>query len=123
MTKLLTFPDFVAADPELTPYARDLFARINAQAEIVGAAILATRDPAVLRSRSRDPNTCLWLNEQNRIMADALERDPSGRLAAVPALRAWSYMADIPQMWIGLYAVLLEKHINHLKQPSQIAAE
>jgi hypothetical protein len=115
----MDFPDFIAADPELTPYARDLFLRINAEAERVGARIIANTTSDELRQRGGSP----WLLSINATMAAALERDPSGRLAAVPALRAWAYMADIPQMWITWYAALLEKHIDHLKQPSQIAAE
>jgi hypothetical protein len=116
---MTTFPQFVAADPELTPYARDLFARINAEAERVGARIIANTTSDELRRRNGSP----WLLSVNRIMAAALERDPSGRLAAVPALRAWATMADTPQMWITWYAVLLEKHIDHLKQPIAAAAE
>jgi hypothetical protein len=115
----MTFSQFVAADPELTPYARALFLRVNAEAERVGARIIVNTTSDELRQRGGSP----WLLSINTTMAAALERDPSGRLAAVPALRAWSYMADIPQMWIGLYAALLEKHIDHLKQPLAAAAE
>jgi hypothetical protein len=117
--KLLTFPQFVAADPELTPYARDTFLRIDAEAERVGTRIIANTTSDELRARGGSP----WLLGINATLAAALERDPSGRLAAVPALRVWAYMADIPQMWITWYAVLLEKHIDHLKQPIAEAAE
>jgi hypothetical protein len=115
----MTFTQFIEIDPELTPYARDLFARINAEAERVGARIIANTTSDELRARKGSP----WLLSINATMAAALERDPSGRLAAVPALRAWAYMADIPQMWITWYAVLLEKHIDHLRQPLAEAAE
>jgi hypothetical protein len=113
------FPQFVAADPELTPYARVLFLRINAEAERIGARIIANTTSDELRQRGGPP----WLLSISRTMAAALERDPSGRLAAVLALRAWAYMVDVPQMWITWYAALLEKHIDHLKQPIAQAAE
>jgi hypothetical protein len=115
----MDFLQFVAADPELTPYARALFLRVNAEAERVGTRIIANTTSDELRRRDGSP----WLLSINATMAAALERDPSGRLAAVPALRAWAYIADIPQMWIGLYVALLEKHIDHLKQPLAEAAE
>jgi hypothetical protein len=115
----MTFPQFVAADPELTPYAHALFLRINAEAERVGAWIIANTTSDELRARGGSP----WLLSINATMAAALERDPSGRLAAVPALRAGATMADMSQTWITWYVALLEKHIDHLKQPTQIAAE
>jgi hypothetical protein len=120
----MDFPQFIAANPELTPFAREMFLQINARAEMIGAAILATRDPAVLRSRSTDPNACLWLNEQNRIMADALDRDLSGRLAAVPGLRAWaSAPGGVGNTWLNWWVALYKTYLDHIKQPTQIAAE
>jgi hypothetical protein len=116
----MTFPDFIAADPELTPYARDLFARINAEAERVGARVIANTTSDELHRRGGSP----WLLSINATTAAALERDPSGRLAAVPALRAWAAMPDgVGNTWVNFYVALLEKHIDHLKQPIAEAAE
>jgi hypothetical protein len=116
----MTFPQFVAADPELTPYARALFLRINAEAERVGARIIANTTSDGLRQRGGSP----WLLSINRTMAAALERDPSGRLAAVPALRAWAAMpGGAGNTWVNFYVALLEKHIDHLKQPLTQFAE
>jgi hypothetical protein len=116
----MTFPDFIAADPELTPYARDLFIRIDTEAERIGARIIASTTSDELRQRDGSP----WLLSINATMAAALERDPSGWLAAVPALRAWAAMpGGVGNTWVNFYVALLEKHIDHLKQPLTQFAE
>jgi hypothetical protein len=117
---MTTFPQFVATNPKLTPYARAIFLRINAEAERVGARIIVNTTSDDLRQRGGSP----WLLSINATMAAALERDPSGRLAAVPALRAWAAMpGGVGNTWVNWYVALLEKHIDHLKQPLAEAAE
>jgi hypothetical protein len=111
----MTFTQFIELDPELTPYARDLFARINAEAERVGARIIANTTSDELRARSGSP----WLLGINRIMADALARDSSGRLAAVPALRAWAYTAGVSQTWLNWHVELYLKYLDAQKNAAR----
>ena len=82
---MTTFQEFIARHPDLTPFARTVFAQIDKQAEKAGAQLAAIGD--IARLLAADHSLSLSLRHTNQIMADALERDPSGRLAAIPSLR------------------------------------
>lgn len=112
------FVDFIEAMPGLDPIAiRNNYAPIDKQAEIAGAEIAAQASIAELRARQGTPfvvGTC-------RARADALTRDSTGRLAAIPDLQAWAMQPDgIGRHWINWYVVLLNAWIDQHKAPSLV---
>lgn len=112
------FVDFIEAMPGLDPIAiRNNYAPIDKEAEIAGAEIAAQASVAELRARRGTPNVVGMC----RARADALTRDPTGRLAAIPALQVWAEKPDgIGRTWINWYAVLLNAWIDQHKAPSLV---
>lgn len=106
----MTFEDYVSEMPGLSDHARRMYLLIDAKAACVGEKMIASYDLDDLRSRSGSP----WLQGFCNDIADAIERDPSGRLAASPSLRAWAAGPDgIGNSWINFYIALLQAHIEH----------
>ena len=122
---MMTFVEFIETLPGLGRFAIRRFEHIHDQADLLGAK-LAAKDETVLRTRiaslrlrAADPAFSPSLQAQNSLAADALERDPTGKLAAVPALRAWAAQRDgIGNTWINWYVVLLNSYIDAQKAPS-----
>ena len=119
---MTTFQEFIARHPDLTPFARVTFKLINEQAEKAGAQLAVIGD--IARLLAADQSLSLSLRHTNQIMADALERDPSGRLAAIPSLRAWAERpGGMGNTWINWWSNLYREYLDHLKQPVVEAAE
>lgn len=113
-----TFIDFIEEQPGLRRFAIAQYSRIDDNALDLGRRIRAGRDIGVLRSLAADPMLSPSLREQNRIMADALERDPSGRLASIPSLRAWAALPDgLGLTWINWYTVYVNAWLDAQKAP------
>lgn len=116
----MTFEDFLSEMPGLSADARGIYLLIDAEASRVGAELAARCTPAEHRSRAGSQ----WLEGFNRDRADALERDPSGRLAAMPAIHVWARRADgIGGTFANWYCDLLLLHIKAQARPQLIAAE
>lgn len=118
----MTFEDFIYEMPGLERYAIDLYRSIDRRAEKLGAE-LRKRDVPSLRARAADPALTPNLRAPYTAMGNALERDPTGRLAAIPSLYAWAMKSDgIGQHWITWYRNLVNAWIDAQKAPSLVPA-
>lgn len=98
------FVEFIQTHPGMCRDAVVQFEDIDKRAVKAARLLMAHRDAAWLRKLAADPALSPSARAQNQIMADALERDPTGRLAVVPSLRAWASRPDgIGNTWITWY--------------------
>lgn len=111
----MTFIDFIKSSPGATPYEVWMYEIIDREAERLGADLASRVTPAELRERTGTP----WLIATNEAMASALERDPSGKLASVPALRAWAASPDgIGNTWINWYVLYYTAYLDGKRSPT-----
>jgi hypothetical protein len=117
----MTFIDYIETQPGLTRWAINQYECIDKKAVDMGRRLAVNRDCGVLRALAANPSLSPDCRARNQIMADALERDPTGRLAAVPSLRAWAARPDgIGQTWISWYVVYVNAWIDAQKAPTLV---
>ena len=115
-TSTEAFIDFVETDPGLPAWTIAQYKRIDKQAVKAGL-ILNKKDIRSLRLLAADPKLSPDCRSRNAIMADSLERDPTGRLAAVPSLRAWADKYDVEQLWVSWYVTRVNAWLDASKAP------
>lgn len=115
----MDFIEFVETDPGLPAYAIAMYERIDKQALKQGA-LLKIKDITSLRILAADPSLSPSLRAFNGTMADALERDPTGRLAAIPLLREWANRWGIGGTWINWYGIKLRAYLDAQKAPALV---
>lgn len=99
--------DYIRDQPGGSAHADWMFAAVDKQALIFGHKLLRLY-PHVQELRLK-PGTPFIKGRCNQI-ADAIERDPSGRLVAIPELIAWAKQDDgIGERWIHWY----RDHLNN----------
>src|SRR5262249_49458940 len=108
------FIEFVETDPGLPQWIIAIYRRIDTAALSAAADLLRTRDMAWLRARAADQ--CLTSDARARHQAriDGLERDPTGRLAVIRDLRAWTRKTSgsITNTHINWYVVRVNAWID-----------
>lgn len=115
------FIDFIEEMPGLERYAFRMYERIDNTAVKAGLQLAPQEDwqrqefIEALRKSASAPCLSEMLRGQKSRMADALERDPTGRLAAIPSLRAWAARYDIDSHWISWYCALVNAWIDAQK--------
>ena len=103
----MTLFDFIREQPGGSAHADWMFAAIDKKALEVGHKMLRLY-PHVeeLRLRQGTP----FVLGQCKQIADAIERDPSGRLVAIPSLIGWARKEDgIGTHWVTWYRDHLDK--------------
>lgn len=99
----MTFEDFISDMPGQPEWARALFVRLDNEAARLGAELKARPVPDEYRAK-------------------LLARDPSGRLAAMPAVHIWARMPDnMGGTFANWYVPLLLEHVKHLRMFEEVA--
>lgn len=108
------FIEYIESQPGLRSYAIEMYRRIDHNAVKAGAQLKGT-NIETLRLAAQQPMLTPDNRSRKLIMADALERDPTGRLAAIPSLRAWAERYSVGQTFINWYVVLINAWIDSQK--------
>jgi predicted nucleic acid-binding Zn-ribbon protein len=117
-SRAMTFIEWLESCPGQPDYAMGMYRRIDAEAEKIGVA-LANRHQILddLRTNTGSP----WLKETCNALADALEKDPSGKLAAVPSLLAWADERDgIGKTWVRWWVTFYCSWLDAQKAPKLV---
>ena len=117
----MTLLEYIKDQPGGSAHADMMYNVIDREALKLGAT-LKRLYPHVeeLRLRGGTPNTKARCQQ----MADAMERDPTGRLMAMPELYAWAEQDDgVGPHWVNWYKKHLEAWLVECPQMRLEAAE
>lgn len=116
----MTFEAFVEGMPGLQQHAIAMYMLVHKHATKAGEEY-KSRDVGMLRMRATEPSLSQSLRAKNERMANALERDPSGRLAALPDLRGWAMQPDgIGRHWVTWWSALYGAYLDMQKAPALV---
>lgn len=108
MDDQLTFREHIEAMPGLEPYAIDQYEVLYGHAVRLGAQIVARETRKRFLALQGTP----FVRGANKEITDALERDPTGRLASIKSLKAWALMPDgLGIRWVTWFVPLLTSYL------------